>query len=1323
VTARIVAGRFELEREAGAGGMGTVYRARDLTDGSLIALKILHGRDVRDIQRFDLEASILAELTHPAIVRYVAHGVADDGDRYLAMEWLEGTDLGGRLERDPLSLQESVFVARRAAEALAYAHPRGIIHRDIKPENLFLPGGDIARLKVLDFGIARLTQGGRRLTMTGSVIGTPGYMAPELVRGEREVSPAADVFSLGCVLFQCLTGRPVFEAEEATALLAKILLQEAPHVREVAPHLPDSLDRVVARMLAKDPAKRIQSAQGVIDELDAMGAMAEDVVPKSRRKARPALTASEQRVACVVIAGPSPTAERRWHGSTMAVVVPKTPPAGAGAEAARAPSGFEALEGELRRVHGARVHPLPDGSMVLTLSDAGKATDQAARAARCALAVRAAIPDVPLVVSTGPGRFSAWSVVGEVIDSGMRLLRCTRPGLTRIDDMAAGLLDARFDIVRDGTTFFLRGERDVFEAKRNLLGKATDFVGRGREISMLTNLLAGSITESMASAILVTGAAGVGKSRLRQEFLEWVQRQPQRTEVLFGVGDSLGAGSPFAMLGRAIRRGAGIQEGEPLEVRRRKLQERVASVVGRESAARVTVFLGEIANVPFPEDDHEALKVARGNPQLMGDSMRRAFEDWLAAECARHPVLIVLEDLHWGDLGTVSFIDAALRNLREQPLMVLAMARPDVTARFPNLWDGREMQTLRLSPLPRRASEKLVREALGPDVSEALVAQIVTRADGNAFYLEELIRAAADGRCESLPDSVIGMVQARLDVEGTEAKRVLRAASVFGERFSKTGVLALLGGESAAADVDHWLAHLGDRELVARAAAPERQGEEEYTFSHALVREAAYSMLTEDDRALGHRLAGDFLEQAGSSDAIALGEHFRRGEEPARAVRWYAQAAEQALKANDLAAAIERAELGITCGATGEVAGGLRLVQAEGHVWRGEYLLAEQRAQEASAELGAGSAAWLRAQGQAIIAAGKHGQLEHVEACVQAVREAIPEFGARSAQVMSLSWAANYLIFGGRYRAADELIATIAELAGDLSEIDLPAVALVHQARSVRASVSGDLGACLGGMESALLAFEQGGDLRNACAMRANMGYVYCELGDFDRADAALHQALSAADRMGLRELGAAILHNLGRVLGLRGFLDQGKAMEVKAIESFGEQGDPRLEGVARVYLAEIFVAGADFASADREAAAAIDMLTVSPALRVLAQGVRARALLGLGRVDDAFAVASEAITALESLGEIEEGEASVRLVHAECLAARDAHAEARVAIVAARARLLARAARIAEAAWRQRFLADVPANAKVLALAEAWEKTAASPPAISPVSARTMTA
>ena len=1306
---KTVSGRFELERLAGSGGMGAVYRARDLTDGSIVAVKILTGRELREAERFDLEAAILAELTHPAIVRYIAHGV-EGGDHFIAMEWLEGEDLATRLDRQPLTVAESVMLAYRAAEALAYAHARGIVHRDIKPENLFLPGAVIARLKVLDFGIARLTRGGRKLTLTGSVIGTPGYMAPELVRGERDIRPSADVFSLGCVLFQCLTGRAVFEAEEATALLAKILLQDAPRAKEIAPGIPDALDDVVARMLAKDPAKRLTDAKAVIEALETVRAAAlalEGLTTAAERKRpQPALTATEQRIACVVIAGPSVTAEARWYGAT--------PTLGVGSDGRRATQStgvgrVEELEGDLQRVHGARLHALPGGSVVIVLPDAGKANDQAARAARCALAVRAELPDVPLVVATGPGRFSAWSVVGEVIDNGMRLLRGTAAGAIRLDEMAVGLLDARFEIRRDGTASFLRAERDVFEFKRNLLGKASDFVGRGREMSMLSNIYAGAVAESTASAVLLTGAAGVGKSRVRQEFVEWVGKQHERAEVLFGIGDSLGAGSPFAMIGLCLRRAAGIQESEAPEEKRRKLVERVGRTVDREVVPRVAAFLGEIANVPFPDDQNEALRMARQNPQLMGDAMRRSWEDWLAAECAVHPVLLLLEDLHWGDLGTVSFVDAALRHLREQPFLVLALARPDVETRFPELWKGRDVQVIRLGPLSKRASEKLVREALGDGVTDALVEQLIARADGNAFYLEELIRATAAGRHEALPDSVIGMVQARLDAEGTEARRVLRAASVFGERFSQAGVAALLGGEGEVTHAGEWLELLSTRELVARAATAERRGDVEYTFAHALVREAAYAMLTEDDRVLGHRLAGGWLETAGAtSDAMALAEHFRRGEEPARAVRWYERAAEQALKANDLSAAIERAELGLECGATGEAEGALRLIQAEGHVWRGEFAEAERHALAAAAARASGSAVALRAIGSALVSAAKQGKLDVVEELVRRVSEVQPDAGARGAQISCLAWGATYLIFGGRMAAADALMALVSEISRGLPDLDPQAQALIQQVRSFRASASGDLGGCLGGLEAALASFEQAGDLRNACIVRSNLGYVYCELGDFARAESVMRQAFAAADRMGLREVSAAVQHNLGRVLGVRGQMVEGARLEREAIASFGQQGEPRLEGVARTYLSEILAASGDYATAEKEAALAAEALRVAPSLRVAALGALARARLGRGDAPAGLEAAREAAAALAALGEIEEGESSVRLTHAEALAQNGADAEARAVLETARDRLLARAARIAEPSWRERFLNDVPVNARILALAAQWSASAA---------------
>src|ERR1041384_3164153 len=170
--------RFELEQSIGAGGMGTVFRARDAISGEIVAVKIIAEGQSHLAERFAREVKVLAALSHPGIVRYISHGVTSSGKLFLVMEWVDGETLKARLERGPLTLGESITLATRIAEALGVAHARGIVHRDLKPSNLILPGGCVDLVKVLDFGIAR-REGKTQLTRTGMVLGTAGYMAPE----------------------------------------------------------------------------------------------------------------------------------------------------------------------------------------------------------------------------------------------------------------------------------------------------------------------------------------------------------------------------------------------------------------------------------------------------------------------------------------------------------------------------------------------------------------------------------------------------------------------------------------------------------------------------------------------------------------------------------------------------------------------------------------------------------------------------------------------------------------------------------------------------------------------------------------------------------------------------------------------------------------------------------------------------------------------------------------------------------------------------------------------------------------------------------------
>jgi tetratricopeptide (TPR) repeat protein len=1269
--------------------MGTVFRAVDKLDGTTVALKLLRGQHNIDIERFEREAAALSDLRHPGIVRYVAHGRERSGERYLAMEWLEGEDLASRILRRGLDASQSLRVVRRAALALAFAHARGLIHRDVKPSNIFIVEDDVDRIKLVDFGIAHVARDLPRLTGTGVVLGTPGYMSPEQLEGSGASDPRIDVFSLGCVLFECLTGRPAFEGAHVMAVLAKILLQETPCVHDTRPDVPEPLDEIVAKMMAKAPEDRYADGAAVLLALESVGEI--DLGPPSRAPPRPGFA-----VTLPQTVDRAPISIGRNEQRLVTVVFAGDPDADASVPARQATPALEASLG----IYGGHLTELPGRSLLVTQWGAGGAVDRAERAAQCALMLRAHLPDLAICVATGRGLISARVIEGEIIDRGVRMLTRTRPGLIRLDDTSANMLSPRVEVVRQGNGFALAGNRIERHSAPQLLGRPSAFLGRSRELSTLEGVLSGCIAEPVASAVLVIGPAGSGKSRLRREFLEKVRARSDAVEIITGGADSLCPGTPYGIVSDVVRRAAGIGDGDPMGVKRNKLRERVGQAGRGRERENIAAFLGELIGAPFAEDDDKALRAARENAMLMGDAMRAAWEAWLAAECAAHPVLLVLEDLHWADAASVRLVDSTLRNLRDTPLMVLVLARPEVNAQFPGLWAERDVQTIKLGPLARKAADKLVRDALGSCVSDAVVTRVLDRAEGNPFYLEELVRAVAAGRTETLPDSVLGTVEARLDAEGSEAKRILRAASVFGDRFSRAAVAFLLGGGVQEHDVASWLATLAAHELVTPTGAPGAGGGDVgYAFSATLVREAAYAMLTDADRTVGHRLAGEWLEQHGSPDATALAEHFVRGGEPWRSVRWYARAAEQALEANELTAAIEQAERGVACGAAGEDLGGLRLVQAEANVWRGELALAEERGLEALRLLRAGSSAWFRAVAQLVNAAGKQGRIEPIEAWVEQATLAAPAPGALGLKIASLSWAAMYLIFGGRYDTADSVLQKIGR-AADISTLAPQTAAILQQSRAVRALIAGDSAAGLEGLLAAVAATEETGDRRTACSIRSNLGFILAELGDFRGAEEALRVALADADGMGLHDVAMVATHNLGHVLAYLGRLDEARMLEQRAIEAFRKQGDPRMEGTSRSCLGKIALLAGDLATAEVEARAAAEALRVAPPLRATAVATLARVYLAQGRAAEALPVAREAYETLEELGMIEEGESLVRLVYAEALRAAGLRSEFAAAITDARDRLMARAEKISDPEWRGRFLTAVPDNARTLALA-----------------------
>ena len=259
-----LADTYRIVRRIGIGGMGGVYEATHARLASRrYAVKIMHDELARKpelVTRFRREADVAGLAAHPNSVEVFDVGDTAEGIPFIVAELLEGEDLGQRLEREGrLSLSETVRIVRQLCAALQTAHEVGVVHRDLKPDNVYLVGKSADDVKLLDFGIARLTDPamGNR-TRTGIVMGTPAYMAPEQARGAH-VDRRCDVYAVGAILYRCLTGRPVFDHEDPAAVLTAVLTREPDRPRAVSPDLPAAVELVIEQALARDVTDRFQS--------------------------------------------------------------------------------------------------------------------------------------------------------------------------------------------------------------------------------------------------------------------------------------------------------------------------------------------------------------------------------------------------------------------------------------------------------------------------------------------------------------------------------------------------------------------------------------------------------------------------------------------------------------------------------------------------------------------------------------------------------------------------------------------------------------------------------------------------------------------------------------------------------------------------------------------------------------------------------------------------------------------------------------------------------------------------------------------------------
>ena len=1236
--------------------MGTVFEATDRANGARVAVKLVDLPDPDSSLRFDREATLLSSLSHPSILRYIAHGRADDSTGFLVTERLEGWDLEHALATRLLSADEVSVLIRAITPPLAAAHAVGIVHRDIKPSNVFLLRGQLDQVRLLDFGIARRVASDA-VTRTGTAVGTPAYMAPEQASGDRALGPSADVFSFGALLFHAVTGRPPFIADHVFALLAKVLLEEPPRLRAITPTVPEWLDALVHRMLRKDPQER--------PTLDDVLRLSADHRTSERdgysRSTPPSLATVEQTLVSVVLVARDRTPVR---------VDARTEPI----EPQELNLALSALPGN------ASVISLVDGSTVISIGASGRATDAARMGAACAVAIRDALPARAISLALGRARPGTTESLGPAIDRAAALLDDAEPGVV-IDPALVPLLEASFTVEHRASGTYLAGP--LPEPSYDTSPSPSLFVGRETELAQLVALACVSMDESAPRAAVVTGGAGSGKSRLRQEMLGALTRRGIEMSLWTSRGAPLGTNLVFGVLAGLIASAAGYPERAGQQ-RRIHLRNWVVATMGAERAANALPFLAELAGIGLADEVDPALRAARHDPSLMSQRLAAAWTDLVVAALERGPLVWIVDDLQWADGASLRMIEQAWLSAPNGALFLIGLGREDALTRFPDLWSRTDPQRIAIRALSRKASERLLALRLRDPLDRARIDRLVDLASGNPFFLEELARSANAGRPAADNVSVLALLEDRLGALSASARRMLRIASVLGVAFPRRALLALAGDTEEDA-----VRELVAAELLSQTAVRD-PAETELSFRQPLVRDAAYAMLIEEDRELGHRLAAEWMAAEPEAEAAVLAEHWALARDTRRASAAFAQACEGAIKAHELelSLALVRRALAI------------EPRSAQLLVIEGRTLQKLGRPDEASAllqhtnELGAGSPPWwsgIRAR------LASHHQCGEIDALLADGRLVLEHArGPLDREMLdAAAVAAAVLTLNGYLTEAEPLLKIIPDTPDD----SLPTS--VGSCRSIVASFTTRDSEKLIWSEWGLARALSLGDLRQACIVRSNLGIHMASVGRNDEAEVLLEAARAEAQRLSYVYFWNLASTNLAILRCRQHRIADARALIEQASSYFRTIGDHRMFSICRLWEARTFLAESANDRAAQIAHSALTAGSKSPAGRGQTAVCLAEALFGAGRPAEALAVLEEhALPA--GRAHIEFGDARLRLAHAKALRAVGDEAGSMREISRARAELVNRASGI-DTTHRDALLTAVQEHAETLALAAAW--------------------
>ncbi len=893
--------RYEIEGQLGAGSFGCVYRARQLSTGQSVALKVLGAPE--GAERFRRELQICAALSHPNIVPLFDCGETAEGRLYAVFGHVPGVTLEEALAREgALGVRESLRLMGQVLDALACAHGQGIVHRDLKPANVMLCGSGARRnALVLDFGLGGLAEGPRRrrwrtLTRSREFVGTPFYAAPEQLTG-GVATTRSDLYAWGLVLLECLTGSHPFDDERnVTRLLAGEGAVEIPAWLRV-----HRLGRALEAVTSPEVEKRDTNAQALLETLDEI---AGGELPVAAGRPAPLRERGERRHLTVVFCDLVDSSElsQRLDPEVYGCVLERY---------------RSCCEEVVARYDGHVAQYLGDGVLVY-FGYPRAHEDDAERAVRAAREVvrEVAALDLPEAgrLSARVGIHTGLAVVGEsgggdrgeglargaAPNIAARLQARAEPGAVLISDATLRLVAGLFE-VKDLGTPELKGIREPVRVLavrrasgvRSRLDRApalTPLVGREQELGLLLDRFE-QAREEGGQAILISGEAGIGKSRLVRELRERLRETPH---TWLECGSSpYASNSALHPVIELVQQGHGFTEELPAEEKVERLERSVAQA--GLNLAETVPLLAPLLSLPLPER-YAPLAIS---PQLQRQRTLEVLRSWVLELGERQPVAMVVEDLHWADPTTIEWLGLLIEQIPTAGVLLALTFRPE----FEPPWPLRgHLQPIVLGRLGEAEARSLaVRAAPGARLPAGLLDEIAGRSDGVPLFVEELARSVAESGGEvasslsglEIPATLHDSLMARLDRQG-DAKAVAQIAAALGRESSYALLEAVAPLKKP--ELRERLARLADAELLFQRGLPPKST---YTFKHTLVQDAAYqSLLTSQRCQLHDRIAAAMLEQtpeAAEQQPELVAHHLSAGADPGRAIGYWQRAGDRAL--------------------------------------------------------------------------------------------------------------------------------------------------------------------------------------------------------------------------------------------------------------------------------------------------------------------------------------------------------------------------------------------------------------------------------------------